>query len=100
MYEKLQDDFAIQGTNGQLALPNKVFIVDANRKCYFGNHSVGYNMSFQEAQLMKPVRMLKNVKIENTLWTRFRRDTPSHTFYHEQPMTFHVHLPDMWYDFW
>lgn len=69
------------------------FAVDANRRCYFGAHPIGYPMTFSEQNVMHPVRPLRAARVRNTLWSEYREDAPSHVFAHEQGMDFDVQVP-------
>lgn len=79
-------------------LPDKTFVVDANRECYFGNCFPGYKMRFDEDAVMGPVYNM-NVRsvICNNMWNEYRKQTPSHVFVHKAQMTFDIHVPELWY---
>eukprot|EP00966_Prymnesium_polylepis_P164855 3811629-Prymnesium_polylepis.2 len=81
------DRFCVKGRPGNLIYPNYTFIVEANRKCYFGNFRKGYTMDFKEEEIMQPVTELHNVKIENTCWKEFRGGFIT-AFKHNTPMEF------------
>lgn len=77
-------------------IPDREFIVDANRECYFGNTFPGYKMSFDEEEIMRPVRRLPLSSVKtNALWKSVRSKRPSHAFVHTGPMTFDVKVPEM-----
>ncbi|OUU49597.1 MAG: hypothetical protein CBC12_07175 [Candidatus Puniceispirillum sp. TMED52] len=91
--------FKVQGPfQGDEIVPDRKFIVDANKECYFGDSFPGYKMDFDEDMIMGPViRMpLKNVK-KNSLWVKYRSSRPSHVFVHKKAMTFDVRVPELWY---
>ena len=83
--------FCVKGRPGDLIKLNYTFIVEANRKCYFGNFRKGYNMDFIEEDIMHPVTELRNLKIENTCWKEFRGGLIT-AFKHNTPMEFNVHV--------
>lgn len=83
--------FCIKGCPGKCLEPNYTFIVEANRKCYFGNYSKGYDMNFDEKEVMHQVTEITNLKIENTCWKKFRGGLIT-AFKHTKPMYFNVHV--------
>jgi hypothetical protein len=88
--------------NGSLCstqvVPDRTFVVDANKECYFGNSYPGYKLTFDEDAIMGPVRCLPlNSVTSNTLWEECRSSKPSHTFVHQTPMVFDVDVPELWY---
>ncbi len=85
------DKFFVKGRPGRVIKPNYTFIVEANRKCYFGNFRKGYTMDFKEEEIMHPVTELRNLKIENTCWKEFRGGLII-AFKHDTPMEFDVHV--------
>lgn len=89
---------SVQGQTGRKRDPDRRFVVDANRACYFGTHPIAYPMEFDEKSVRSPVRTLNRLRIDNRLWEDVRRTLPTHAFYHEQPMDFSVHVPELWYD--
>jgi hypothetical protein len=80
--------------------PDRRFVVDANRACYFGNSSLRMPMHFQADALMHPVRRLARPHVTNELWRSWRHPRPSHVFVHERAMDFKVNVPGLWYDWW
>lgn len=69
------------------------FAVEANLACYFQNVDHPYTMSFDEDEIMRPVRMLlPSHDIINTFWHEHRSKRPSHVFCHEHPMHFDVYV--------
>ena len=89
----------VEGTMGDaLVEPDRKFIVDANRECYFANVSAGYKMTFDEDAIMAPVKCLPLASVStNKLWKSYRSPRPSHVFVHTMPMTFDVAVPELWY---
>lgn len=85
------NEFSMSGCPTGMRTPNHTFIVEANRKCFFGNFRRGYNMDFVEEEIMHPVTDLTNVKIENTLWSDVRGDFVT-AFKHNTPMEFNVNV--------
>ena len=77
---------------------SKQFAVDCNRACYFRDCDTAFKMSFDEAEIMRPVRRLSQTKISNTLWVPYRNKIVSHVFIHPKKMIFDVDVPGMWYD--
>jgi hypothetical protein len=80
--------------------PDRRFVVDANRACYFGNDSLRVSMDFQADAIMHPVRLLARPHVTNELWRSWRHAHPSHAFVHERAMDFKVKVPGLWYDWW
>ena len=86
------DRFCVKGrVRGKSIKPNYTFIVEANRKCYFGNFRKGYDMDFIEEDIMHQVTELLDLKIENSCWKEFRGGLIT-AFKHNTPMTFDVHV--------
>ena len=81
--------FCVKGRPGNLIKPNYTFIVEANKKCYFGNFRKGYDMKFNEEEIMHPVTELRNLKIENSCWKDFRGKFIT-AFKHNKPMEFKI----------
>ena len=86
-----KDRFSVTGEHSNILTPSYTFIVDANRKCFFGNFEKGYKMDFDEKEIMNPVTKLKDLKIENTCWKEFRGEFII-AFKHNTPMEFNVHV--------
>ena len=79
-------------------VPDRRFVVDANRKCYFKNFPMGIDMTFQDESVMTPVLRLPRSSVRrNALWQAVRSPRPSHTFVHTREMGFDVKVPDLWY---
>lgn len=95
---------ALLSVSGALAprsrVPDRRFVVDANRACYFGTSPARFDMDFDADAIMGPVRALARPRVTNALWRRHRAERPSHAFVHERGMTFRVHVPALWYDLW
>ena len=70
------------------------FAVDANLKCYFGNHDEGFEMDFDHDSIMKPVTLLNTTSVVNTFWNNVKIGIPTHAFIHEQEMIFDVDIKD------
>jgi len=69
------------------------FAVEANLACYFQDVDRPYAMTFDEDEIMRPVRMLRpRGRVVNTFWHKHRSPRPSHVFCHEHPMHFDVHV--------
>jgi hypothetical protein len=91
--------FNVKGDfQGVEIVPDRKFVVDANRECYFGDSYPGYKMRFDDDMIMSPVlRMPLNSVKKNSLWRRYRSIRPSHVFVHQKTMIFDVSVPDLWY---
>lgn len=77
------------------------FAVEANLACYFQDVDRAYTMSFDEDEIMQPVRMLSPTRhVINTVWHKHRSRKPSHVFCHEHPMHFDVHVSSFTRDEW
>lgn len=74
------------------------FVVDANLECYYRTHPDPFPLTFDEDEVLHPVRRLTSVAIQNTLWSRVRKLRPSHVFVHRRPMTYRVDVANLWYD--
>ena len=85
------DIFSVKGNPGKKRKPNYTFIVEANRKCYFSNFKRGYEMYFNEDEIMHPVTELKDLKIKNSCWNDFRGCMIT-AFKHNIPMEFDVQV--------
>ena len=77
---------------------SKKFVVDSNRQCYYGSYPRPFSLSFDERQVLQPVRCLASTGIVNTLWSTVRKARPSHAFVHDQSMTYDVDVTELWYD--
>lgn len=80
----------VDGVMGDLAPVEYEFVVGANRACYFRTVRVPLTMDFDPVALMRPVRVLKNARVRNTLSKSVRSAEPRHVFVHEQSMDFTV----------
>lgn len=89
-----RDVLSVDAVRGGARPLDAKFGVSANHECYFGNVDVGYRMSFDPAEILRPVRDLAPVRIVNTLWSGVRSPRPSHVFCHEAEMTFYVDVDD------
>lgn len=93
------DELSVEG--GLAELPSTLcrrFAVDANRECYYAGHAVPFPLSFDDRQILRPVRRLAGGRVRNTLWAQTRAARPSHAFVHGQRMDYQVQVPGMWYD--
>ena len=81
----------VDGALGEKRPIDRTFAIDANRRCFYGTDAHGLDMTFDEAEVGRGVRLLRRPRVENTLWRAHRRAHPTHVFVHEHPMTFHVH---------
>ena len=77
---------------------SREFVIDSNRQCYFGSYTRPFSLSFDERQVLQPVRCLASTGIVNTLWSTVRKARPSHAFVHDQSMTYDVDVTELWYD--
>lgn len=66
----------------------KDFAIESNYACYFKNADWPVRLTFDEEQIMTPVRKLRLLNIKNDFWSKFRYKKPSHVFFHEHPMVF------------
>lgn len=90
--------FCVQGRmEPQGVSPDRTFVVEANRECFFGTEPEGLKMRFDEDQLLSEVRCLPRGAVKtNTLWSEVRASRPSHVFVHARAMNFDVTIPDTW----
>ena len=75
----------------QTRLLDERFAVEGNLMCFFKSHPIGYEMTFDEDEIMMPVKMISS-NVSNSLWSTFRCGDPTHVFMHPHPMTFDVDL--------
>ena len=94
---KKAEHMSVRGNLADATKMTRDFAVRANRKCYFRNHSSGYNMSFDDECVMQPVRTL-TAEVKNGMWSDARMGEPTHVFMHEQQMVFDVDvkLSELW----
>ena len=86
-----RDSLVMRTTRQTLRDIDWTFAVEANLACYFNGVDVPYTMSFNETEIMQPVRILDPiVEITNTFWNGVRLARPTHVFCHDHPMTFDV----------
>lgn len=71
----------------------KDFAVKSNYNCYFKNSDIPLTLTFNEEEIMKPVRKLKILNITNDIWKDYRTDIPEHVFMHEHVMNFKTKIP-------
>lgn len=86
----LKDRLFLRARQGPTRPIDRRFAVDANRVCYFGTSSQPFAMTFDETQLMQPVRDVAVTSLENTYWQTVRARYPSHVFIHPHAMDFDV----------
>ena len=97
--ENGREVFAVSGDLEESTYPESSFVVEANRECYFGDSEPGYKMSFDESNVMQPVRKMRLSSVmKNNLWKKWRSSKPSHVFVHTSAMEFDVKVPELWYD--
>ena len=77
---------------------NYDFAVNANRKSYYRDVPLGYEMTFKEQEIMKDVLDFKNLRIINTHWESVRKSNPEVVFRHQQPMDFTVKISPMFFE--
>ena len=90
--------FSISGNSFNTRTLNYDFAVNANRKCYYRDVPVGYEMTFEEQEIMKDVIDFNNLQITNTLWEEVRKSNPEVVFMHQQPMDFTVKISPIFFD--
>ncbi len=66
------------------------FAVQANEECFYRDFSEPFEMTFDDKNIMTPVRLLDITEAENSYWKDFRSTNPTHAFIHEQTMIFDV----------
>ena len=82
----------VTGTPGDQRRLDYDFAVRANRKCYFRSYEHGFRMSFDDDNVMTPVRELTDVTVINELWTAYIDPLSAVGFFHEQEMVFDVNI--------
>lgn len=87
---KIGKKLIVRGNPSTLSKMTWKFAIEGNKKCFYKNYPVGFEMSFDAKNILKPVRNLKVDILENTFWQDVREDLPSHIFTHEQVMDFDV----------
>ena len=90
--------FSVCGDPFNTKALNYDFAVNANRKCYYRDVPVGYEMTFKEKEIMEDVFELKNLRITNTLWEKVRKSNPEVVFMHQQPMDFTVKISPIFFE--
>tara|TARA_B100000287_G_C20666890_1_gene792017 strand:- start:431 stop:1078 length:648 start_codon:yes stop_codon:yes gene_type:complete len=71
----------------------KDFAIKSNYNCFFRDSSIPLSLTFNEKEIMHPVRKLKVVNITNDFWKEHRTDLPEHIFMHEHVMNFKTNMP-------
>lgn len=87
-------EFSVGGLPRRLQAIDRDFAVEANRVCYFRGIDTGYPMTFDEESVAQAVEVF-DADVNNTLWSKYRSDKPTHVFAHTQPMVFDVHVGNL-----
>lgn len=90
---KNKEQFNFKGSPLNLIKMTNDFAVKSNYMCFFKESCIPINLTFNETEIMKPVRKLKSINIKNDLWKEFRTELPDNIFMHEHVMNFHTSLP-------
>ncbi len=69
------------------------FAVKSNYKCFFRESCIPVYLTFNEKEIMKPVRKLKLLNLTNDYWKEYRTDIPENVFMHEHEMKFNANIP-------
>lgn len=72
--------------------PDYVFAVEANRKCYYSDHPMGYQMKFDEASILRDVTLLEG-DVKTNIYNKWRTSEHTHLFRHNHAMIFDVIIP-------
>lgn len=94
---RLVPSFSVCGNPFHARKLNYDFAVNANRKCYYKDVPLGYEMTFKEQEIMKDVIDFKNLRITNTHWRGIRKSNPEVVFMHQQPMDFTVKISPIFF---
>ncbi len=81
--------FSVVANNKETRSIDYTFCVEANKKCFFKNFKKGFELNFQDEEIMQSVTELKDVQISNSCWEEFRGEVIT-VFKHNQPMKFDV----------
>tara|TARA_B100001175_G_C19431578_1_gene601485 strand:- start:146 stop:811 length:666 start_codon:yes stop_codon:yes gene_type:complete len=95
---RLVPSFSVCGNPSHARKLNYDFAVNANRKSYYRDVPLGYEMTFKEQEIMKDVLDFKNLRIINTHWESVRKSNPEVVFRHQQPMDFTVKISPMFFE--
>jgi hypothetical protein len=95
---RLVPSFSVCGNPFHVRKLNYDFAVNANRKCYYKDVPLGYEMTFKEQEIMKDVLDFKNLRIINTHWEGVRKSNPEVVFMHQQPMDFTVKISPIFFE--
>lgn len=90
---KFNNKFNFRGTPLDLINMTNDFAVKSNYECFFRNSEESVKLSFNEEEIMRPVRKLKIINLENNFWKKYRSDFPDHIFMHEKSMSFKTKMP-------
>lgn len=71
----------------------KDFAVKSNYQCFFRESSIPLSLTFNEDEIMKPVRKLDVLNITNDFWRDYRTEFPDNVFMHEHSMSFNTKMP-------
>lgn len=71
----------------------KDFAIKSNYMCFFRESTVPLTLKFNEDEIMKPVRKLKVLNIQNDFWKDYRTEFPDNVFMHEHTMSFNTKMP-------
>jgi len=71
----------------------KDFAIKSNYMCFFRESTIPLTLKFNEDEIMKPVRKLKVLNIQNDFWKDYRTQFPDNVFMHEHAMSFNTKMP-------
>lgn len=75
----------------RLASPSSTFVVDANRACYYGGMDIPFPLSFDPAEVRRPVEVFApSAVVRNDVWKERRAAVPSQVFRHPHEMRYEV----------
>ena len=90
---KNKNVFSFTGDSRNLIRMTEDFAVKSNYDCFFRGSSVPISLTFNENEIMLPVRKLDTVYLTNKLWDEYREEIPDNVFMHEHAMEFKTEMP-------
>ena len=75
--------------SNKIKTPVRKFSIDSNNLCFFKNHTMGFNLEFNENDVDVPVSILKDYKINTNVYTDFINNV-EYAFIYKNSMKFNV----------